>query len=194
MDFLTASPSELARIRRDLLRFARIHIPQQPELAEDLVQETLLSAHKAAHNFRGEAQLTSWLISILKNKLIDYFRQQSTRNTLFISLPEQEMNDWFEQSFDENGHWLPESAPNTWQNPEQHLQTQEFYQVLQICLYGLPENTARVFMMSEILGLDSAEIMQQCQITRANFHTIMHRGREGLRQCLQIKWFNKEMP
>ncbi|MDK4530206.1 sigma-70 family RNA polymerase sigma factor [Kingella kingae] len=191
MNFTHISTSELATIRKNLLRFASIHLPNQSDFAEDLVQETLLSAYKSANDFRGEAQLTSWLISILKNKLIDHFRQQSSQNAVFVApAAEEPMDDWFENFFAEDGHWQREDSPSTWQNPEQSLNTKEFYDILQICLYGLPEHISRVFMMSEILGLESNEIIQKCHITRANFHTTMHRAREGLRQCLQIKWFN----
>ncbi|MDK4613138.1 sigma factor, partial [Kingella kingae] len=63
MNFTHISSSELATIRKNLLRFASIHLPNQSDFAEDLVQETLLSAYKSANDFRGEAQLTSWLIS-----------------------------------------------------------------------------------------------------------------------------------
>ncbi|NMT03305.1 RNA polymerase subunit sigma, partial [Klebsiella pneumoniae] len=31
-------------------------------------------------------------------------------------------------------------------------------------------------------------------ISTSNYHTIMYRARESLRQCLQIKWFNQENP
>ncbi|MDK4680121.1 sigma-70 family RNA polymerase sigma factor [Kingella negevensis] len=184
------SAEELANVRRNLLRFANIQLPYDTDFAEDLVQETLLSAYKSADKFRGEARLTSWLISILKNKLIDHFRQQSSQKAVFVAPAEEQMDDWFESCFAEDGHWTVEDRPSPWQNPEQSLNTKEFYDVLQVCLYGLPENLSRVFMMSEILGLESNEIIQQCHITRANFHTTMHRAREGLRQCLQIKWFN----
>ena len=66
----------------------------------------------------------------------------------------------------------------------------QFQSVFQACLYGLPENTARVFMLREVMGWEAGEIQSHCAISAANYYTIMHRAREGLRQCLQIKWFN----
>ena len=51
--------------------FYRINIR---EIAEDLVQETFLSALKSADQYRGESVELSWLISILKYKIIDYLR------------------------------------------------------------------------------------------------------------------------
>jgi RNA polymerase sigma-70 factor (ECF subfamily) len=44
---------------------------------EDLIQETMLAALISRHTFRGEAPLSTWLISILKNKAISGFRRTS---------------------------------------------------------------------------------------------------------------------
>ena len=100
------------------------------------------------------------------------------------------MDEAFEGHFAADGHWTDEGQPQGWDSPEASLNNKEFYQVLQTCLYHLPESTARVFTMKEILGFSSDEIREQCGISHANYHTIMHRARETLRQCLQIKWFS----
>ena len=67
--------AELAESRKLLLRFAHIQLPDRPDLAEDLVQETMLSAYRAAEGFKGDAQVSSWLFAILKNKITDCLRQ-----------------------------------------------------------------------------------------------------------------------
>ena len=46
-------------------------------LAEDLVQETFLSAWKARESYKGEASEKSWLFTICKNKIIDYYRKKA---------------------------------------------------------------------------------------------------------------------
>ena len=46
-------------------------------LAEDLVQDTFLSALKARDNFKGNSQEKTWLYSILENKITDYFRSSN---------------------------------------------------------------------------------------------------------------------
>ena len=45
--------------------------------AEDIVQETFLSAWKARDSYKGEASEKSWLFAICKNKIIDYYRKKS---------------------------------------------------------------------------------------------------------------------
>ncbi|MCF7520914.1 sigma-70 family RNA polymerase sigma factor [Neisseria sp. ZJ106] len=191
MNFFNLDDAEFDRLRKLLLRFCRIQLPDRPDLAEDLVQDTMLSAYRACDQFKGEAQLSSWLFGILKNKIIDCLRSIGKQREVFVSPAEESMDEAFESHFSENGHWTASGRPDAWGSPDQSLNNKEFYQVLQACLYRLPENTARVFMMKEILGLSSAEVREQCSLSESNFHTTMHRAREGLRQCLQIKWFNQ---
>ena len=186
--------AELMESRKLLLHFTRLQLPDYPDLAEDLVQETLLSAYSASDSFQGRALVNSWLFAILKNKIIDALRQIGRQRKVFTTLDDELLDETFESHFFPNGHWTPEGQPQHWNNPEKSLNNNEFQKILQSCLYNLPENTARVFTLKEILGFSSNEIQQMCGISTANYHTIMHRARESLRQCLQIKWFNQENP
>ena len=186
--------AELMESRQLLLHFTRLQLPDYPDLAEDLVQETLLSAYSAGDSFQGRALINSWLFAILKNKIIDALRQIGRQRKVFTALDDELLDETFESHFFPNGHWTPEGQPQHWNNPEKSLNNNEFQKILQSCLYNLPENTARVFTLKEILGFSSNEIQQMCGISTANYHTIMHRARESLRQCLQIKWFNQENP
>ena len=186
--------AELMESRKLLLHFTRLQLPDYPDLAEDLVQETLLSAYSAGDSFQGRALVNSWLFAILKNKIIDALRQIGKQRKVFTTLDDELLDETFESHFFPNGHWTPEGQPQHWNTPEKSLNNNEFQKILQSCLYNLPENTARVFTLKEILGFSSNEIQQMCGISTANYHTIMHRARESLRQCLQIKWFNQENP
>lgn len=186
--------AELMESRKLLLHFTQLQLPDYPDLAEDLVQETLLSAYSAGDSFQGRALVNSWLFAILKNKIIDALRQIGRQRKVFTALDDELLDETFESHFFPNGHWTPEGQPQHWNTPEKSLNNNEFQKILQSCLYNLPENTARVFTLKEILGFSSNEIQQMCGISTANYHTIMHRARESLRQCLQIKWFNQENP
>ncbi|EPH9354125.1 sigma-70 family RNA polymerase sigma factor [Neisseria gonorrhoeae] len=186
--------AELMESRKMQKQFARLQLPDHPDLAEDLVQETLLSAYSAGDSFQGRALVNSWLFAILKNKIIDALRQIGRQRKVFTALDDELLDEAFESHFSQNGHWTPEGQPQHWNTPEKSLNNNEFQKILQSCLYNLPENTARVFTLKEILGFSSNEIQQMCGISTSNYHTIMHRARESLRQCLQIKWFNQENP
>ena len=57
-----------------LYRMALVRVGK-PDLAEDLVQETLLAAWQARDSFAGKSSESTWLVAILKRKIIDHFRR-----------------------------------------------------------------------------------------------------------------------
>ena len=186
--------ADLVALQSDLLRFARIQTGNA-ETAEDLAQETLLAALRHRGQFQGRAQLKTWLFAILKNKITDHLRHKQRHGRIFADTPaDTELDELYQSQFRADGHWLPDAVPAHTAGPEQDLENRQFQAVFQACLYGLPENTARVFMLREIMGWDAPDIQSHCGISAANYYTVMHRAREALRQCLQIKWFNHREP
>jgi RNA polymerase sigma-70 factor (ECF subfamily) len=103
------------------------------------------------------------------------------------SLDEECQIDDFDALFDEVGHW--ENPPADWGDPEIQLSRQQFFDVVEFCLEKLPPNTARVFMMREVMELDSDEICKELSITSTNLWVILYRARMALRQCLEQHWF-----
>ena len=67
-----------------LYRYALARV-RKPEVAQDLVQETLLAAMRARDRFAGQSSVRSWLCGILKHKLCDYYRKLG-RETSFTDL------------------------------------------------------------------------------------------------------------
>lgn len=181
----------LTQIRRDMLRFASLQL-RDDQLAEDVVQEAMVAALDGQKQFAGRAAVKTWVFAILRNKIVDAIRQKS-RSVNFSALqPEEaEMEQTFEALFKANAHWRPEEQPADWGNPESALQQEQFWAVFEACLNHLPENTARVFMMREFLGFDTAEVCRELGISTSNCHVILHRARNGLRRCLEKNWFAK---
>ncbi|MFC3873132.1 sigma-70 family RNA polymerase sigma factor [Neisseria musculi] len=182
---------KLAELHCDILRFAKIQLRDE-FLAEDIVQDTLAAAIAKHSQFRGEAGLKTWVLSILKNKIADYFR--SSRHMISLE-GMQEENDAIERGyngcFDESGHWQPAAAPQYWQPaPEDALCRQDFFRALENCMQGLPHDTARIFYLREIMGWEVVEICREFSISKENCYVILHRARNGLRQCLQQRWFD----
>ena len=68
------------------------------------------------------------------------------------------------------------------------MRSRQFWLVFESCLDHLPENTGRVFMMREFLGLESDEICAQLGISTSNCHVILHRARMKLRSCMGTGW------
>jgi RNA polymerase sigma-70 factor (ECF subfamily) len=168
-----------------LLRVAMLQL-RDNDLAEDVVQDTLLAALQGASGFSGRSSLKTWLTGILKHKIVDAIRRKE-REPVRASLEEESQIEDFDALFDESGHW--ENPPADWGDPEQALSQQQFLDIMQFCLEKLPPNTGRVFMMREVMGLDSGEICKELSITSTNLWVILYRARIALRQCLEQHWF-----
>ncbi len=80
------------------------------DLAKDLVQDTFLASLKAMENFKGEASERTWLISILKRKIIDQYRKSNSKK----GQAEVRMN--FYEDGENSGKWIEERAPSDWGN------------------------------------------------------------------------------
>ncbi len=181
--------NELNALRPDLLRFARLQL-RDAGAAEDAVQETLLAALTGSHRFESRSSYKTWLISILRNKIIDIIRSQG-RELAASSLANDEEGDdqVAETLFDRRGHWQAEARPGRWADPEASFEQRQFWAVFEACLDHLPAKTARVFMMREFLGLETDEICKETGMSTSNCWVVLHRARMGLRTCLETRWF-----
>jgi len=179
---------ELEVQRGYLLRVARLQL-RDPALAEDVVQDTLAAALAAQDGFTGKSSVKTWLTGILKHKIVDAIRRKQREPVAVSTLDEEADLEDFEGLFKESGAWS--TPPADWGDPEQSLSRQQFFDVMQFCLDKLPPNTARVFMMREVMELTSDEICKELTITANNLWVILYRARMSLRECLEINWFGK---
>lgn len=192
-EVMLADPELLAELRRQMVRFATLQL-RDPDLAEDAVQEALAGALKNARSFAGRAALKTWVFAILKNKIADALRQRARLITA-SSLDDDDSDDEggvFAALFDARGHWHGDATPSGWQEPEASLRDSQFWRVFEACLDGLPERSARVFMMREFVGLETEEICNALALSRTNLHVLLHRARLRLRACLENNWFAEE--
>ncbi len=180
-----SAPLELDTHRPQLLRFAMLQLRDE-SAAEDAVQETLVAALQGAASFSGQSSVRTWLIGILKHKIIDHLRRSSREKPLAPAPDETDTAD-FDSLFATDGHWAEQ--PAGWGNPDQTLQQSRFFEALERCLRDLPKSTARAFMMREVMGLESGEICKELQISTSNYWVMLYRARMSLRLCLEQNWF-----
>jgi len=186
------SAEALLALRADMLRFAQLQL-RNTETAEDLVQESIEAALRKSSSFAGQSTLKTWVFAILRNRIIDHLR--TARRTVPMSNLVDDDEDWqerLETLFNERGRWRDQTRPVAWPNPEESMQTRQFWSVFESCLDHLPANTGRVFMMREFLGFESDEICAQMGITTSNCHVILHRARLKLRGCMDSGWGRPE--
>src|SRR5262249_48620163 len=134
--------------------------------------------------FAGQSQLKTWLVAILKHKVVDQLRRHTRESTI---LSDEDGTDVDELLFKADGHWR--AAPREAGDPEPSLGQRQFLEVLDRCMDRLPSTQGLVFMMREWLELGTDEICKELSITSTNLWVLLHRARLRLRDCLQQGWF-----
>ncbi len=186
----TPTPLDIERERPYLMRFAALQL-RNSDAAEDSVQETLAAALAGRERFSGKSSLRTWLTGILKHKVIDHVRKQA-REQPIISGGDTERSeaDAIDSLFLADGHWR--EPPSDWGDPHKALQNKAFLAAFEQCAKNLPEKTARVFMMREVLEESTEDICKELKVTSTNCWVMLHRARMSLRECLQTKWFGAQ--
>ncbi|PQV51259.1 RNA polymerase sigma-70 factor (ECF subfamily) [Jejuia pallidilutea] len=153
------------------------------EIAQDLVQETFFAGLKSMKNFKGEASERTWLISILKRKIIDHYRKiNSNKGKAEVRI---NYND-----AESEGDWLEERVSDPFdKTAEDTLQNNELGDAIYNCLGKLPEKQAEVFKMKTILNYETEVICNELNITASNLWVIIHRARTAMADCLKTNWF-----
>lgn len=171
-----------------LYRYALLRVRSQA-VAEDLVQDTLLAGIQSFQNFSGKSSVQTWLISILKHKIIDHFRKSKKENIEFIDADAGK--DLFSRQFDDQGHW--KKPPASWAIPENTLENEQFWQIYRQCLSDLPGRMADLFMLRTIENLPSEDCCKILDFKTTNqLWVTLSRARMKLRRCLETLWFNQE--
>lgn len=154
------------------------------ELAEELVQETFLGAIRSQNNYCGAASPKTWLIGILRHKLVDHYRQK-TRVPSLACLNESHR----QRSVDIEPEKSPEPIAKAWADPIASLSEAEFQEVLRECISELPDLVRQAFEYRFFDEMELAEVCELQSISRNNLAARMYRARAFLRECLDRRWF-----
>jgi RNA polymerase sigma-70 factor (ECF subfamily) len=170
-----------------LFRYAMLHLGDRTA-AEDAVQETLLAALSARRDFAGQSSERTWLVGILKHKVIDHIRKAS-REQAVVDFESTE--HFVSECFNEKGYW--NAGPRNWGGGATgQLEKQEFWDVFRFCVSRLPPLLAGAFMLRETGEVATEEICKVLKVTATNLWTMLHRARTRLRSCLEANWFDRE--
>jgi RNA polymerase sigma-70 factor (ECF subfamily) len=183
--FGTDGPQALAALRPALLKIARLQL-RNDAWAEDVVSETMIAALEGGRAFAGQSQLKTWVVGILKHKIIDQFRRSGREVSVEAQMEAAEV-ETFDELFDATGHRA--APPLDWGDPEASFSRVQFFEILQLCVDKLPANLGRVFMMREWLGMETAEICKELGVSSTNCFVLLFRARMRLRECLELNWF-----
>lgn len=148
--------NELGQIRPRLVRYATRRLRDRHQ-AEDAVQDALVAALEGMERFAGASSLGTWVSGILKHKIADRARAAVREEPLAEELE------------------LAES------DPQEQYARQRFFQVVDAALRRLPENSAHVFVLREVMGLEPREVCERLAISLPNCWVSLHRAKARLR-------------
>ena len=177
------NPNQWINLYSDYLFNYTITRVNDREIAKDLIQDTFFAGLKSMKNFKGEASERTWLISILKRKIIDYYRKINSRKgkaevRMTYNIDEQE-GDWLEERVEDEGYL----------NAQESLENAELEDAIYDCMSKLSDKQATVFKMKTILGYETDTICNELNITASNLWVIIHRARIQMAECLEKNWF-----
>lgn len=178
---------QVADLRPYLMKFARLQL-RNDAWAEDAVSDTLLAALAKPQSFAQRSQLKTWLVGILKHKIVDALRHHG-REVCVGHGDDDETDPLEHMAFKADGHFA--ERPADWGNPEQDLDSRQFMTILEACTEKLPPVQGRLFLMREWLEMSSEEICKELALTPTNLYVQLHRARLRLRACLELNWFSR---
>ena len=180
----TIDPNKWIDAYSDYLFNYTISRVSDTDIAQDIVQDTFYAGLKSMKNFKGEASERTWLISILKRKIIDHYRKINSKKG------KAEVRINYNSDSDSEGDWLEEQVADSVEiNAEETLINEELGVVILNCLGKLPDKQALIFKMKTIQGYDTEVICNELGITASNLWVIIHRARTAMAACLKNNWF-----
>ena len=171
-----------------LYRYAFIRVRSE-STAEDLVQETLLAGLQAVERFSGQSTVRTWLIGILKHKIIDHFRKNRHEVTTLNN--DETAKDALAYQFDQQGHWKINLIE--WGTPEKSMDNEQFWLAFNDCLSRLPQRMADLLLLRTVDGIETEECRALLGFDTDNqLWVTLSRTRMKLRLCLETNWFGKD--
>lgn len=165
-----------------LYRYALARV-RQPHLAEDLVQDALLAAWRGREGFAQRSSVRTWLIGILRHKILDHWRRSKRWENASDLLGPDETTD---ELFDRLNRWRGEAKPQAW-DPVASSERGEMRAALGICMEKLPARLRQLFVLSEVEAQDRAELAARFDMSPNHLAVLLYRARQRLRICLTGK-------
>jgi RNA polymerase sigma-70 factor (TIGR02943 family) len=158
------------------------------EVAEDIVQDTFLSALKSFDSFENRSKPKTWLFTILNNKIKDYYRKASRSFESIDSVAESDSIHAAYSIFDENNNWNVSQFGADWGEEQHLLDNPRFNEMMENCMNTLPDNWKLALTAKFVLDKKASEICQELNITSSNYWQMIHRAKLLLKKCIDKKW------
>jgi RNA polymerase sigma-70 factor (ECF subfamily) len=167
------------RYERNIFRLAR-HITQNPEDAEDVLQETFLKAYEHLVDFQGNSKFYTWLVRIAVNQSLMKLRKRKTDASVSLDEP---FDTGEENLTREIAVWDP--------NPELIYSREEIRSILEKAVQSLPPTFRAVFALRDIEELSTEETAAVLDLSIPAVKSRLLRARLRLREKL-TRYFKRK--
>ncbi len=157
------------RYQRKIYNLA-LRLVRQVEDAEDVLQETFLSAYRALPKFKGDSAFGTWLYRIATNFALMKLRG---KKPVFVSLDEPRDNDL-----------PPVELVDFSTDPLNEVLDDELRQKMEEAIANLPDDMRTVFLLRDVEGLSNAEVAEILDLSVPAVKSRLHRTRLHLREQL----------
>lgn len=168
-----------------LFNYTVSKVPDE-ESARDILQETFIAAYTNYVGFKENSTPRTWLLSILRHKISDYYRSEFKEANMINA------HYHLHGVFDNMGGWQRGQEPNHLLLQDDILDDDEFLYVLHDCISVLPSKLKKAVLLKYFNNQSGHKICQDLDITPTNFWQILHRAKIRLRTCLEHKWFKTQ--
>ncbi|WP_444996563.1 RNA polymerase sigma factor [Aliikangiella sp. IMCC44359] len=149
-------------------------------IADEIIQESWISALRALPKFEGRSSLKSWIMRIVANEAKTRLRKESRSVSL-----ESMQDSWAtDPRFDEKSHWVSPSSQWHADTPENLLVAKELEDCISKNLEKIPENQRVAMKLKDSGGLSMDEICNILSVTPSNLRVLLHRGRDRILQVI----------
>jgi RNA polymerase sigma-70 factor (ECF subfamily) len=173
---LDAFEALTTRYEQRVFSLARRMLRQEQD-AEDVTQQTFLSALENLKGFRGEASFATWLFRIATHAALKVIRKRKGLETVSLEAATEGTD-----SVDAIPH--PEFIADWRQSPEELVQRNETRRLLDEALARLDEKHRLVFLLRDVEGLSIKETADALGLSEANTKVRLLRARLQLREQL----------
>ncbi len=165
MTTATIDQATIELIQPSLMRYARKWVGRE-DVAQDLVQETWAAAVASIGSFAGRSSLRTWLVSILRRKIVDMHRRKKPQVV-----------------FDES-HVAPVAPPS-----RERIDDMAAVSFVHDELKNLPTRERQAVNLVDVKGMDRLDAATEMGINRNALRVLLHRGRHRIREKLEAQNF-----
>ena len=171
----------ISKYQSSMLRLAYSFVGDR--LADEVVQETWVSAMRALPKFERRSTLKTWLLRIVANEAKTRLRKES-RLTSLDTMTHQDSS--LSDRYNDQGHW-GDKVPIEWDidSPDELLSTIELKQCMDQLIGALPELQCATLILREQQGYSLSEICNILEVSESNVRVLLHRARNRLFRCIE---------